>query len=194
MVPGPEWVLNKYLWKEEMKERNKERRKGKKEGREEKRRKEKGRRKEKRLYSANIYWGPIVLLSARVRNNSKQGHCTSGTHRLVGEVQVYNHSGNGTMDEAMIGRRSRCGEGHPWTEMHWGEDQGWLPSVGFHLLMKSGNIPVRFQWWHNQIPTPMVLLASGEHAGPWGCSFPDKHSFKPLTFSDCFTSLSNYGK
>lgn len=56
MVPGPEWVLNKYLWKDGMKERNKERdkerRKGKKEGREEKM---EGGKKEKGLYSTNIY-------------------------------------------------------------------------------------------------------------------------------------------
>lgn len=49
MVPGPEWVLNRYLWKEGIKERKKERHKerrnkGKKEGREEKRGEEEGKK------------------------------------------------------------------------------------------------------------------------------------------------------
>ena len=77
--------------------------------------------------------------------------------------------------------------------MGGGEDHGCLTSEGGHsealelnlknpLLVKSGNMPVRFQWWHNQIPTVVVLQAWGDPVGPWGCRFTGEQSFEPLEF------------
>lgn len=75
------------------------------------------------------------MLSAGVRNNSKQGHCTSGTHRLVGKVQVYNHSDK-VYDGCYDRKKIKMWRGTP--ELKWVEERirdGFLVEVATVKLL-----------------------------------------------------------